>query len=170
MGNCSCIENQYLNHSDYKLIFKSLKETPTPKNFYEKKVTKIKDSLSPIRKTTMISNLKQINLSVSNISNFSNELSFNILQNNSKNETQKKNFTLLKNKNNSSTLIKKIQNGERTPKMCFDNYIPQEMKLTFKENTKNNESNRCASSNMDLRRPILAKLYKYNKRNKVKVE
>ena len=77
-----------------------------------------------------------------------------------------------KNKNNSSTILinpKNLNNEVRTPKMKIDNFIPDEIKINLKENNKDIKHNKY-SSNTDLRRPILSKLYKYSKKKKEKLE
>ena len=202
MGNCACIQNDYLKKKDYQINLKSIRNVPS-KNFYDIKGSGIKDSLVG---TTVISNHKHLN----NLNNISNELTNSFINNlgiinhqsskksnfqnshiiipeiqNSYSQNNNKNQNLLKVNNiqnfkinqihdsiktsfywkkrekYDSGKIIKLQNGEITPKVSSINY--PEIIIPDKEQSIVSKS----FSNTDLRKPILSKLYKHNKKNKI---
>ena len=176
MGNCACINPEHLKQTDYQFNLKLMNKV-SHNQLLDSNLLKNKESLSPLGKTSMMTNLKQINLSISHISSISNDsIISNFHQNLSliKHDLPKNSlfYGKKKNKNNSSTILinpKNLNNGVRTPTMKIDNFIPEEIKINLKENNKDIKHNKY-SSNTDLRRPILSKLYKYSKKKKEKLE
>lgn len=67
MGNCACIESNLLKKNEYQINIKSLRNIPS-KYFYDIKGSRIKESLSPLGATTLISNHKHLNI-LNNITN-----------------------------------------------------------------------------------------------------
>ena len=77
------------------------------------------------------------------------------------NNDSKTSFYWKKKDQYNSGKIQQFKNGETTPKACIRN-VP-EITLNYKEEPTLTKS----FSNTDVRKPILSKLYKHNKRNKI---
>ena len=187
MGNCACIESNLLKKNEYQINIKSLRNIPS-KYFYDIKGSRIKESLSPLGATTLISNHKHLNI-LNNITNdltnsyihnsgiinqdlpknsiiqnsdFTNkEIKNSYNNNNYKNNINHdlyKNSFYLKKDKYSSGKIEKIQKGEISP--TIDSKNLSEINFNFKDKSTPSKS----LSNTDLRKPILSKLYQHNKK------